>query len=75
VLHGVRHVDRRPIDARLCERVVEDAPGRPDEGLARPVLLVARLLADEDRLRVRGALAEDGLRADLPEAAPAARRG
>jgi hypothetical protein len=72
VLDRVRHVGARPIDPRRLERVVEDAPRRADERPAGLVLLIARLLADEDGVRVRRTLAEDGLSPDLPEVAAAA---
>src|SRR5581483_2328278 len=72
VLDGVRDVGLRPVDARLLERPVEQLAGRPDERLAREILLVSRLLADEQHLGVSGALAEDGLRRVPVEVAPAA---
>src|SRR5205085_3549452 len=76
VLDDVGDVDLAPIDARVVERLVEKLPGRPDERLALQVLLVAGLLADEDDVRLRGALAEDGLCPGLVErAGGAARRG
>jgi hypothetical protein len=59
VLDRVRHVGGRPVDARL--------PGA--------ILLVARLLADEDDRRAGRPLAEDGLRPGLPERAEAAAGG
>ena len=76
MFHDVRHVHHRAIDAGVLERLVEQLSGRPDERLALQVLLVAGLLADEDDVRLRGALAEDGLRPGLVErAGGAARRG
>ena len=75
VLDRVRDVDGRPVDARGLERLVEEASGRADEGLAGPVLLVARLLADEARPGSLRPLAEDRLRADLPEMAATAAGG
>ena len=48
-------------------------PGRPDKGLARQILLVARLLADEHDIGIARPLAEHRLRRVLVErAAPAA---
>ena len=69
MLDDVGHVDLVAVDAGVGERLVEELPGRPDERAARLVLLVAGLLADEHRLRARGALAEDDLRPGLPELA------
>ena len=74
VLDGIRDVRRRAVDARLDERVVEDSPRRADERLAGPVLLVARLLADQHHLRSRRALAEHGLGPNFPEVAAATAR-
>src|SRR6059058_3746512 len=48
VLDDVGDVDLAPVDASVLERLVEELSGRPDERLALQVLLVARLLADED---------------------------
>src|SRR5205807_9324739 len=72
VLDGVRDVDAAAVDAGGGERLVKDAPCRPDEGTAREILPVARLLADEHQLRTRRAFAEDGLRRVPPELAGAA---
>src|SRR3954470_3149261 len=72
VLDGVRHVGRRPVYPRQLESLVEDAPGGADEGSARLVLLIPRLLADEENPRFRRSLAEDGLRPRLPQGAAAA---
>ena len=52
VLDHVRHVRERAVDAGLCHRLAEQLAGRADERLARAVLLVARLLADEHHLRL-----------------------
>jgi hypothetical protein len=62
-----------PVDARLLERLVEHASGRPDEWLPFPILAIAGLLADEHDLGVFGALAEHGLGAGLVQVAGAAR--
>src|SRR5690242_11641331 len=76
VLDDVRDVDLAAVDARVLEGLVEKLPGRADERLALEVLLVARLLADEENLGLRGALAEDRLRPGLVErAGGAAGRG
>ena len=74
VLHGVRHVDGLAIDTRLRERLVEDTTRGSDEGAACAILLIPRLLADEDDARLSLALAEHGLRPGLPEVAGAAMR-
>ena len=63
----VGDVHLRAVDLDLLERLVEQLPGRADEGMALDVLAVARLLADEDHVGVSTTLAEDRLRAALPE--------
>src|SRR6185436_763950 len=67
VLDDVRDVGARAVDACLLETLVEQPPRRPDEGMSFPVLPVAGLLPDEHQLRLRRALAEDGLRPGSPE--------
>ena len=47
VLHRVRDVDVRAVDSRRFERAHRGAGRRSHEGLARTVLLIARLFADE----------------------------
>ena len=58
--------------AHRSRRLVEDLPCRTDEGVPGQVLLVPGLLTDQDEVRVRRALAEDGLRGVAPEIAAAA---
>src|SRR5688572_5971009 len=72
VLHRIGDIDGAAIDAGLDEGVVEELARRPDERLARSVLLVAWLLADEHDVGCARAFAEDGLGADLPEMTAAA---
>src|SRR5439155_1461925 len=74
VLHGVRHVDGLAIDTRLRERLVKDTTRGSDEGAACAILLIPRLLADEDDARLSLALAEHGPGPGLPEVAGAAMR-
>src|SRR5690606_15547793 len=75
VLDGVGEVDVRAVDARRLEGVGEHPPGRPDEGLALPVLPVARLLADEHEPGPGVPRGEDHLGGTGPQlAAPAAGR-
>ena len=75
VLHGVRDVRRRPVDAGRLERLVEEPARGPDERPAGLVLLIARLLANEHCRGLAGALTEDRLRPDLPEVATLAAGG
>src|SRR5439155_13331338 len=75
VLDRVGHVGGPSLDARLLETAVEQSPRRPHERLPGPVLLVARLLADEHHLRGGPSGTEDGLRGGFPERARAAARG
>jgi hypothetical protein len=72
MLDGVGDVDGVAVDAGLGADTVEQLAGRPDEGLAGQVFLVARLLADEHDLRLLRAFAGNGLGRELPQfAAPA----
>jgi hypothetical protein len=47
VLHGIRDVHIAPHDVRSLERLIKHAAGRAHERQAGQVLLVARLLADQ----------------------------
>lgn len=62
VLDRVRDVGGAAVDPGFVEGAVEQLRGRPDERRAGPVLLVARLLADEHHLARHLPLAEHGLR-------------
>jgi hypothetical protein len=62
VFDRIRDVGLGAVDAGLLERLVEDLPGRADEGLALAVLLVAWLLTDHHHVRLARALAKDRLR-------------
>ena len=75
VLDDIGDVDLRAVDLDLLERPVEQLSRGPDERTPFEVLAVAGLLADEDDVRVRGSLAENGLRAGLPERSGLASRG
>jgi hypothetical protein len=67
VLHDVRHVGPRAIQAGGRECVIEHAAGGPDEWAPLDVLPISGLLADQDDLRGLGSLTEHRLRAALPE--------
>src|SRR6266511_6359305 len=69
MLDDVRHVDLAAVDPSVLEGLVQELAGRADERLARQVLLVARLLADEHHLGLARALTEDGLGGGLVEVA------
>jgi hypothetical protein len=71
VLYRICHVDAGSIDSGLLERRVEQLPGWTDEGMSGPILLIARLLADEHHIRRLGPFAEHGLRRVHPKVAPA----
>src|SRR5262245_50513071 len=62
MLDGVGDVRRLPVDAGLVHHLVQQPTGWPDEGLAGPVFLVARLLADEHHGRALRTFAEYRLR-------------
>ena len=75
MLDRVGDVGRAAVDPGLAERAVEQLAGRADERAAGEILLVARLLADEQDPGVERAFAEHGLgRAFVEVAAGAAHR-
>lgn len=74
VLDGVGEIDRLAVEASRRQRLVQHAPGGPDEGTARHVLAVARLLADEHDGSRHRPLAEYRLRRVAIERAPPARQ-
>src|SRR6185437_5410705 len=51
-----------PVDADRGQHAVEELSATADEGLAEPVLVGARLLADQHQRRRRIAVGEDGAR-------------
>ena len=73
VLDDIGHERRLPVDPRGLERAVEDAARRTHEWATGAVLLVARLLSDEDDPGRDRSLADDGLGGALPELALPAR--
>src|SRR5438105_14607102 len=75
MLDRVGNVDALPVDPGGSQAFVEQLSRRPHERLARQVLLVPRLLADEHQLSSRRSLAEHGLGGVLPEAASSAGAG
>ena len=74
MLHGVGHIDELAIDARLFERAIEQPAGGTHERPPGSVLLIARLLAEEDGARGVQAFAEDGLRSAFVQIAGRAGR-
>jgi hypothetical protein len=60
-LDRVGDVDFQPVDTGIVEDLVEHLAGRTNERLARNVLLIARLLTDENDAGVFGSFAEHGL--------------
>ncbi len=71
VLDRVCDLDLAARNAGVRERLVEYGAGRADERLALPILLVARLLADEHDVRTLRPGAEHHLRGRLVEIATA----
>src|SRR6185312_3118764 len=61
MLDRIGDVGAAAVDAGLLQRPVENLPGGADERMAGKILLIARLLADEEDRGARRALAEDGL--------------
>lgn len=51
MLHGVGDVNFIALDPRILERAIKDFASRPDKRLSSEVLLVARLLTQEQLLR------------------------
>jgi hypothetical protein len=72
VLDRVRDVDTFPVDICLDQSLVEKAARGSHERMPGEVLLVTRLLADEEDLRRARTLAEHGLCRARPEIAAAA---
>ena len=75
VLDRIGDVQPGTVETGLRQRRVQQPPGRPHEGPAGQVLLVAGLLAHQPDPGMRGALTEDGLRGVPVEIAVGARRG
>ena len=73
MLDHVRQVHRRPVDARVLQRSVQEPARRPHEGSPLDVLVVARLLAHHHHPRILRAFAEHGLGPQAPQLARAAR--
>jgi hypothetical protein len=72
VLDRVRHINGRPIDARLLQCVAEELARGADERVSSEVLFVAGLLAHEHHRGRRRAFAEHCLGSVTPKwAAPA----
>jgi catecholate siderophore receptor len=63
MLDRIGDVGLRAVDAGLLKKSVEQLPRRADERAPGEVFLIARLLADEDDLRVERPFAEHRLRA------------
>ena len=61
VLDGVRHVHRRPVDAGLVHRLLQQSAGRTDERDALAVLDVAGLLSHQHHPCLWAAAGEDSL--------------
>src|SRR5688500_1033942 len=72
MLHRVGDIDLVARDAGVRERLVEHRAGGADKRLALPILLIARLLADEHHARGARAGAEHDLRGGLIQIAAAA---
>jgi hypothetical protein len=56
----------------VVHRPAQQPSGRPDEGHALPILLVARLLADEQQARLRRSAPGDALCRAFPQRTAAA---
>ena len=69
VLDGVRDVDRVAGDTGFHERFVKQSAGGPHKGMPLQVLLIAGLLADEDKFCMRGAFSKHGLSGPLVQIA------
>jgi hypothetical protein len=67
VLDSVGEIDLASRDPCSLQRLVENSPGRPDEGHALDVLAIARLLADQHESGALVAFAKHGLRGVFPQ--------
>ena len=75
MLDRVGDVGRAPVDPGLFERRVEQLTGGADERASGEILLVARLLADEEDAGVERAFAEHRLGGAFVEVAAGAALG
>ena len=62
MLHRVRHVHLRAVDADICKRCIENMTGRPHEWSSATILLITRLLTHEHEPRILRPLTEHRLR-------------
>lgn len=52
MFHGIRDIHALPLNSCFSQSLVQDFTGWSDKGMSGPVLLVARLLADEHDRRM-----------------------
>jgi hypothetical protein len=62
VLDGIGDIAAPAVETGLVKTAIEQPAGGTDKGPAGQILLIARLLADQDDLGFAGAFAEDDLR-------------
>ena len=61
VLHGIGHVELRPIESGLGERLVEHLTGRANKRLTGQIFLITGLFTHQHNTRVCRPAPEDGL--------------
>ena len=75
MLDGVRDIDLVARDAGFHPRFIKQPAGGTHKGMPLQILLIAGLLADEDKFCMRGAFSKHGLSGPLVEIAPGANFG
>jgi hypothetical protein len=75
MLDGVRDVHLVARDTGFHKRFVKQLAGWSHKGMPLQILLIAGLLADEDKFCMRGAFSKHGLSGPLVEIAPGANFG
>jgi hypothetical protein len=66
MLYEVRDIDFLPVNTGLLKGAIEQFAGRTDKRMSVKILLITRLLSDEDRLWPVATLAKDSLRRIAP---------
>jgi hypothetical protein len=75
VFDGVRDVHLVARDTGFHQRFIKQPAGGAHKGMPLQILLIAGLLADEDKLCMRSAFSKDGLSGPLVQIAAGASRG
>ena len=73
MFHGVGKIHRVAAESRVLQRLIQNVAGRPDEGHALPIFLIAWLFAYQHYPRHTRTLSKYRLRSRYMELAPLAR--